>query len=109
MTAACSSFAEFWPHYLATHRNPRTRSCHYIGTALGAGLLLGFAVSGKWPLLAAAPLTGYAIAMASHLLFEGNRPATFTHPAWSLMADFYMLYLATTGRLAPELSRPAPT
>lgn len=109
MAAARPSFAEFWPRYLAAHRDRRTRACHYVGTALGTALFLGFAAGGRWPLLPAAPLAGYAVAMASHLLFEGNRPATFAHPAWSLMADFTMLYLAATGRLAPELSRLAAT
>jgi hypothetical protein len=108
MTRAPSSFAEFWPHYLAAHRDPRTRACHYASTTLGAALLVGFAASGDWRLLAAAPVAGYAVAMASHPLFEGNRPATFTHPAWSLLADFYMLYLAATGRLGAELARLAP-
>lgn len=105
MPERIASFAEFWPYYLRAHRDPRTRACHYTGTGLGVLLLLAAAIRLDWRFLVAAPIAGYAIAMLSHPAFEGNRPATFRHPLWSLLADFYMLALWATGRLGPELER----
>ena len=99
------SFAEFWPFYLREHSKPRTRAFHYAGTSLVV-LIAGFALAtGKFWLLLAMPVAGYAFAWGSHALVERNRPATFTYPAWSLRADFKMWWLWLTGRLAPELHR----
>jgi hypothetical protein len=102
------SFAEFWPHYLRAHSDPRTRAWHYLGTSLGVVLLLAFLLTGEWWFLLGAPLAGYAFAWFAHGYFEHNRPATFDHPLWSFFGDFYMLYCWATGRLGPELERAAP-
>ncbi len=104
-TQAAANFAEFWPHYLAAHADPRTRAVHYGGTVLGCMMLIGFAATGSvWPLLAA-PILGYGPAWLAHRAFEGNRPATFEHGLWSLLADFRMLWMAGTGDLTAELQR----
>ena len=109
MSETFPSFAAFWPHYLAAHADRRTRACHYCGTTLGVLILLCFAAGGGWWALVAAPIAGYAPAWAAHAVFEHNRPATFDHPIWSFAADFRMLFLAATGRLAPELARAGVT
>jgi hypothetical protein len=99
------TFAEFWPFYLHEHSDPRTRALHYAGTSLAILLLLGFAWSRDWRLLAGAPVAGYAFAWAAHAFIERNKPATFTYPLWSLIGDFYMLFCWATGRLGAELER----
>ncbi len=38
-------------------------------------------------------------------MVEGNRPATFTHPRWSLRGDFRMAALALSGKLDAELAK----
>jgi hypothetical protein len=96
-------YAEFWPFYLRQHRNGRTRAAHYLGTSAALALLAGAGATADWRLLVAAPAVGYAAAWIGHFGFEGNRPATFGHPLWSLYSDFRMLALWVAGRLGAEL------
>lgn len=98
-----ASFEEFWPFYLREHSRPLTRALHYIGTSLVVLLAVAALASGSFWLAAGMPLAGYAFAWLAHFSVERNRPATFTHPLWSLAADFRMWWLWLTGRLAPEL------
>jgi hypothetical protein len=99
------TYGEFWPRYLAAHGDRRSRALHYCGTLGALALLAAAAAGGDWRLLVVAPLAGYGPAWFGHIAFEGNRPATFGHPAWSLVSDFRMLGLFLTGRLAGELER----
>lgn len=98
-----TSFKAFWPFYLREHARAGTRAFHYAGTSLVVLLGLSGLATGSWWLLLLMPLAGYAFAWASHAAVERNRPATFTYPLWSLMADFKMWWLWLTGRLGPEL------
>jgi hypothetical protein len=99
------TYAQFWTHYLRQHARPATRALHYVAI-LGGVLFLAIALaSGQWLLIPAGLVVGYAFAWVGHFAVEGNRPASFGHPAWSLISDFRMLSLFLLGRLHPELKR----
>ncbi len=99
------TYEEFWPHYLREHGRPATRNLHFFGTALAIVLLvMGIVTLSLWLILAAI-VSGYAFAWIGHAFVERNRPATFTHPVWSLVSDFRMFALWIGGRLATELDR----
>ncbi|MEO0607276.1 MAG: DUF962 domain-containing protein [Pseudomonadota bacterium] len=105
MATRKSSYAEFWPFYLQEHAKPITRQFHYIGTGLGIGIALYAIATQSWVWLLAIPLAGYVFAWMSHAFVERNRPATFTHPLWSLISDYRMFFLWLSGRLGPELDK----
>ena len=97
------TYREFWLLYLRAHAKRATRALHYAGSLLAlAAVVIGVR---DWRGLIAAPIIGYAFAWAGHFGIEGNRPATFGHPAWSLFSDFRMLALFLTGRLRPHLEQ----
>ena len=102
---AHKSFDSFWLFYLREHSRPRTRALHYFGTALVLLAAAGAVVTSNWWLLVLMPVAGYGFAWTAHMKVEQNRPATFTHPLWSLVSDFRMFFLWLTGRLGPELRR----
>jgi hypothetical protein len=104
-----ASFAEFWPYYLSAHKKPLNRALHYCGTSSAVGFVAFVALTGHWSWLLAAPVIGYGPAWIGHFLVEGNRPATFGHARYSLMADFKMLGLALRGRMSDELDRVLDT
>jgi len=99
----CRTYAEFWPYYLREHAQPRTRTIHYVGTALVIACAIALEATGNWLWRLAMPLAGYGFAWTSHALVERNKPATFTYPLWSLASDFRMFFLALSGRLDPHL------
>ena len=99
-----TTYEEFWPFYLKEHSDRITRALHFVGTNLAiAASIAGILVNPWW--FAAAPVAGYLFAWAGHLIFERNRPATFTYPLWSLRADFRMWAFMWRGRLSEELRR----
>jgi hypothetical protein len=100
-----ASYGEFWPLYLALHREPASRRIHFIGSLAGPALLIWALVAGPLWLLLVAPVAGYLPAWAGHFLVERNRPATFGHPVWSLASDYRMLGLWLAGRLGHEYAR----
>jgi len=98
------SFAEFWPYYVRAHSRFATRLVHAIGSVM-AIVAVGLALSINLWFLAAAPLIGYGFAWFSHFYLEHNRPATFGHPFFSLLADYRMLFLMMAGRMDDEVHK----
>lgn len=97
------SFAAFWPYYVRAHAKERTRVLHATGSVLAVVLLgVAFAVSLWW--LIAVPVVGYAFAWYAHFFVEGNKPATFGHPFYSLIADYRMLFLMMAGRMDEQVA-----
>lgn len=105
MAQRSASYSEFWPYYLREHAEAGTRYMHYAGTVLATAILLGALATQTWWALLLYPLAGYGFAWVSHAFIERNKPATFTHPIWSLVSDYRMTFLAFTGRLKPHLER----
>ena len=99
------SFEEFWPHYVAEHSQPATRTLHAIGTTVGLACVAALVARKKWKLLPLAFIPGYGAAWAAHFFIEKNRPATFDHPLWSFVADYKMIGLMLTGKMEEEIER----
>ena len=102
--ARIETFEEFWPFYVGEHLHPVNRALHYVGTSILFGSVAAAAVTLNPAWLLAAPL-GYGPAWIGHFFIEGNRPATFKHPAWSLRADLKMFGLAVRGKMGAEIER----
>jgi hypothetical protein len=107
------TFDKFWLHYLHEHGRRETRALHIAGTGVAMVLLAAAAASlaaeprqrrvSPMALAGLAALAGYGPAWAGHFLVEKNRPATFRHPLWSLLADLRMAWLWATGGLDRHL------
>ncbi len=112
MSRRIESFDEFWPFYIGEHRVPICRALHYFGTSLGTLTASYAALMGPMWLVALALVFGYGPAWVGHFFIEGNKPASFKYPLWSLRADYRMLSFALRGKMAAEVTRlygsPAP-
>jgi hypothetical protein len=87
-----TSFREFYPFYLSEHANRTCRRLHFVGSLLVLAIIfLAMATAdARWLWLA--PVAGYGFAWAGHFFFEKNRPATFSHPLYSLLGDWAMFW-----------------
>ena len=99
MAARFGSFREFYPYYLGEHSDRTCRRLHFVGTTLALLQWLAAAVALEPWLLLSGLVTGYAFAWVGHFYFEKNRPATFTHPLYSLVGDFAMARDILAGRI----------
>lgn len=94
-----TSFREFYPFYLSQHQDATCRRLHVVGSSLVLAVLAGAVVSGNGWWLLLLPVLGYGFAWVGHFFFEHNKPATFTHPFYSLMGDWVMFWQVLTRRL----------
>lgn len=100
-----NSFEEFWPHYVRAHSSKNNRRLHFAGTTASI-VLAGYGLVSRklWPILLA-PVVGYGCAWIGHFFVEGNVPATFGHPLWSLKADFVMWSKMVAGTMDAEVEK----
>lgn len=92
------TFEEFYPEYLAAHRDRRTKLVHAAGLLCGLAVGLGGVALRKPKMMAGGFALGYLPAFVSHWVFEGNQPKTFEHPFLSFRGDFVMVYEFLTGK-----------
>ena len=93
------NFEEFYPFYLGEHADRTSRRLHVIGTLGALAQLLAALLLGQPRLLVSALICGYGLAWVGHYVFEKNRPATFSHPLYSLRGDLRMAREVLTGRI----------
>ena len=94
-----ASFRAFYPFYLSQHANPVCRRLHVVGTGLVSVTIVAAIATRDPRWLWLAPLFGYGFAWIGHYVFEKNRPATFTHPLYSLIGDWVMFADVLRGRV----------
>lgn len=99
MSKQFASFAEFYPTYLAAHSKTGNRRLHFIGSLCVLGLLVTAIATGNWWWLLAGPVVGYGFAWTGHFGIEGNKPASFGHPLYSLLGDWVMFKDILTGKI----------
>lgn len=94
-----ASFREFYPFYLGEHSDVQCRRMHFVGSTLVLAVIVTAIVTGHAAWLWLAPVAGYGCAWIGHYVFEKNRPATFTHPLYSLMGDWVMYWQILRGKV----------
>ena len=99
------SFEEFWAYYVKEHQKPTTRIMHFVGTTAAMACVAGGIFTKRRWLLAVAPVIGYGPAWISHFFVEGNRPASFKYPLWSLRADLVMWSKMVRFQMSDEVER----
>jgi hypothetical protein len=99
MPGPFASFREFYPFYLSQHVDSTCRRLHVAGSTFVLIVLVAACATQHWVWLLAIPFIGYGFAWIGHFFFEHNRPATFTHPFYSLMGDWVMWWHVVSGKM----------
>jgi hypothetical protein len=100
-----TSFEEFWPFYVREHKSKLNRWLHFVGTSGAIACAVTAGVTRKRWMLGLAPVVGYGFAWIGHFAVEKNRPATFSHPLWSLKGDARMWWMTLRGSMDAEVER----
>ena len=99
MTERYTTFKDFYPYYLSEHSDGTCRFLHFMGSCCVLTLLAIAIATGSWFLCLFLPVAGYGFAWVGHFFFEKNRPATFSYPFYSLLADWVMMKDIIIGRV----------
>ena len=94
-----NNFQEFYPYYLGEHSNATCRRLHFFGSFLVLLTLVLTVYTQWWWGFMLLPVFGYGFAWIGHFFFEHNRPATFSHPFYSLLGDWVMFRDILLGRM----------
>jgi hypothetical protein len=105
MEQRIASFEEFWPFYVKAHASKWNRRLHFAGTTAAMAVVGVSAITLRPSLLLLAPVVGYGPAWFGHFVIEGNKPATFGYPTWSLKADLVMWSKMLAGTMDAEVAR----
>ena len=81
------TFSVFYADYLAHHRHPWNRALHLAAKLLALAGLAAAVYERSVLLLLAVPVLAVAPCWIGHLLFEGDRPVSWTQPAASLLGS----------------------
>ena len=87
MSQSDPTFSEFYADYLAHHRRPWNRALHLAAKLLALAGLAAAVYERSILLLLAVPVLAVAPCWIGHLLFEGDRPVSWTQPAASLLGS----------------------
>src|ERR1700686_814220 len=87
MSQSDPTFSEFYADYLAHHRHPLNRALHLAAKLLAIAALAAAVHERSALLLLAVPVLAVAPCWIGHLLFEGDRPVSWTQPAASLLGS----------------------
>lgn len=99
------TFKEFWGVYVLAHQDKKNQALHFIATLLTFVFAGVFAVTHMFIFLALIPVFSYSLAWIGHFLHERNKPLTWKHPIFSLIADYKMFFMLILGRLDQEIAK----
>jgi|GEM_PF-4751949 len=85
MSQSDPTFSDFYADYLAHHRHPLNRALHLAAKLLAIAGLAAAVHERSALLLLAVPVLAVAPCWLGHLLFEGNRPVSWSQPSASLL------------------------
>ncbi len=101
------AFSQFYADYLAHHRHPANRALHLLAKLLALGSAAAALLLRSPLVLLAVPALAVAPCWLGHLLFEGNRPVSWTRPSASLLGTLWgWLRHALSGRPAFTSASP---
>ncbi len=92
-------FHQFYPFYLSQHKNVTCRRLHFTGSLSVLALTSYVILTASYLWLCLLPVLGYGFAWFGHFIFEKNKPATFTYPLYSFIADWLMFKDMLTGKI----------
>jgi len=89
MSRSDQAFTEFYAAYLEDHRHPANRALHLLAKLLAIAGIAAAVYRRSLLWLLAVPVLAVAPCWIGHLLFERNRPVSWTQPSASLLGTLF--------------------
>jgi len=99
------SFSDFWEKYVLAHQNVHNRRLHFVATSIGIVCTVAFLWTLNLKIIVIGLMVSYGLAWIGHLLFENNKPLTWTNPLHSFLADLKMYSYILLGKMNKEISQ----